>query len=251
MRRTGRRPSAVVQDALLDVLAYPAALRLDLERAQRCVRDTAVRRSDVSVDPRYGRWNPRQSACARADRLRHAPRRAARTVAVPGRVVVVGPRTGRGRSPPAGARARARARRRIGSPAPRAIPRSTSSRPTGVTFESFDDVYDAAPDLDSAYAEIAARARRRRGRARRGRVRGAGQPRGRRAHGRAAARPTDVDARARSRACRSPISRGCASASTRWTATRASSTARRHRRGRARGPAARSRSATTRSCSPT
>src|SRR5216117_28190 len=27
----------------------------------------------------------------------------------------------------------------------------------GITFESFDDVYDAAPDLETAYAEIAAR----------------------------------------------------------------------------------------------
>ncbi len=27
----------------------------------------------------------------------------------------------------------------------------------GITFTSFDDVYDAAPDLESAYAEIAAR----------------------------------------------------------------------------------------------
>jgi tetrapyrrole methylase family protein / MazG family protein len=27
----------------------------------------------------------------------------------------------------------------------------------GITFTSFDDVYDAAPDLESAYAEIATR----------------------------------------------------------------------------------------------
>jgi hypothetical protein len=54
-----------VQDALLDVLAYPAALRLTSNAANNAFVTRAVRRSDISVDPRYGRWNARQAAvCA-------------------------------------------------------------------------------------------------------------------------------------------------------------------------------------------
>jgi hypothetical protein len=54
-----------VQDALLDLLAYPAALKLTSNAANNAFVARAVRRSDISVDPRYGRWNPRQAAvCA-------------------------------------------------------------------------------------------------------------------------------------------------------------------------------------------
>ena len=51
-----------LQDALLDILAYPAALGLRTNAANTAFLTRAVRRSDISVDPRYGRWNARQAA---------------------------------------------------------------------------------------------------------------------------------------------------------------------------------------------
>ena len=91
----------------------------------------------------------------------------------------------------------------------RAIPRSTSSPPTASRSSRSTSVYDAAPDLEAAYArDRGARCVAAAARARRGRLRGAGQPGGRRAHGRAAAR--------RRRASRSSWSPGVSFADLAW-----------------------------------
>jgi hypothetical protein len=56
-------PTAI-QESLVDDFAYPVALGLDSDAALGAFVQRAVRRADVSVDPRYGRWNPRQGVCA-------------------------------------------------------------------------------------------------------------------------------------------------------------------------------------------
>jgi hypothetical protein len=53
-----------IQVALVDDFAYPVALGLDSDAALGTFVQRALRRADVSVDPRYGTWNPRQGVCA-------------------------------------------------------------------------------------------------------------------------------------------------------------------------------------------
>jgi hypothetical protein len=51
------------RDTLVDGNAYLQALGLTTQVKQRAFFTAALRRADISVDPRYGRWNPRQGLC--------------------------------------------------------------------------------------------------------------------------------------------------------------------------------------------
>lgn len=53
-----------LQDALVDDFAYPVALKLDSQNKFNAFVAQAVRKADVSVDPRYGRWSRTQGVCA-------------------------------------------------------------------------------------------------------------------------------------------------------------------------------------------
>ena len=170
-RRPGTHASSVpsststrraTKPCIVELQSYFVALGLDPPRRPAPSSRHWSRRPTCGVDPKYGFWNPRYGVCAR----RPAARRPARTSCGTGPGRRDWPRTGRCRPPPAGGARRAR----VGdAPVRRArcgIPQSTISSRAGVTFTSFDDVYDAAPDLESAYGEIAARLGRRRARAR-------------------------------------------------------------------------------------
>ena len=53
-----------IRESLVDDFAYPVALGLDSDAALGTFVQRALRRADVSVDPRYGTWNPRLGVCA-------------------------------------------------------------------------------------------------------------------------------------------------------------------------------------------
>jgi SurA N-terminal domain len=52
-----------LRDAFVDSNAYQAALKLDTDAKLSAFLTKAFRTADVTVDPRYGRWNPRQGVC--------------------------------------------------------------------------------------------------------------------------------------------------------------------------------------------
>ncbi len=144
---------APLEHALLDNYAYPKALGLDSDAKVAAFFTAKLKRSDIWVDPRYGFWSPRHGV-SRAVRLpeQQRGRRVARGDAGPGRRR--GPRTGRGRS-----RVAAGTRAAIEASAHRFVrthrhPAVADLEADGLAFESFDATYDAAPDLEHAYAEI-------------------------------------------------------------------------------------------------
>jgi hypothetical protein len=51
------------RDVIVDQNAYLEALGITTEQQQSDVLGPALRKADISVDPRYGRWNPRQGVC--------------------------------------------------------------------------------------------------------------------------------------------------------------------------------------------
>jgi hypothetical protein len=51
------------RETLVDGNAYLQALGLTTQAKQSAFFTAAVRRADVTVDPRYGRWNPNQGVC--------------------------------------------------------------------------------------------------------------------------------------------------------------------------------------------
>jgi hypothetical protein len=53
-----------LQRGLLDNYAYPVALGLDTQAKISAFLAAALRKAEISVDPRYGFWNPRQGVCA-------------------------------------------------------------------------------------------------------------------------------------------------------------------------------------------
>jgi hypothetical protein len=61
-KRYPHAPSSAL-DVLVDGVAYPQALGLDTDAKVSTFFQTAIPRADVSVDPRYGSWNPRQGVC--------------------------------------------------------------------------------------------------------------------------------------------------------------------------------------------
>jgi hypothetical protein len=50
-------------DTAVDYGLYQKALGLDTEAKASAFLTAALRKADVSVDPRYGSWNPRQGVC--------------------------------------------------------------------------------------------------------------------------------------------------------------------------------------------
>jgi hypothetical protein len=55
-------PSSAL-DILVDSNAYANALGLTTQQKQAAFFQPAVRRADVTIDPRYGRWNPAVGVC--------------------------------------------------------------------------------------------------------------------------------------------------------------------------------------------
>jgi hypothetical protein len=62
---TKRYPNAPASaiDVLVGGNAYVSALGLDTSAKQSAFFQAALRRSNITVDPRYGRWNPAQGVC--------------------------------------------------------------------------------------------------------------------------------------------------------------------------------------------
>jgi len=54
----------VLRDALVDDFAYPVAFKLSSQDAFNTFVANLARTADVTIDPRYGRWSPRQGVCA-------------------------------------------------------------------------------------------------------------------------------------------------------------------------------------------
>jgi hypothetical protein len=61
-KRFPHAPGSAV-DALVDYNAYVAAFGLDTATKQGTFFGTAIRRSHIAIDPRYGSWDPRQGVC--------------------------------------------------------------------------------------------------------------------------------------------------------------------------------------------
>ena len=223
---------------LVKTVGSQAAARTELQKA--------ARKAHVTIDERYGAWNQTQlgvcprAGCAASSRccLPRRSRSGARASSSSGSV----PRGPTTSSPPARDALESATVRFVRT---RRHPAVAELEAGGMTFTAFDDVYDAAPDLESAYARMVELL----------------VGRGCAACTRFPAIPPSPNARSccsasggsTSTSCpasRSPSSPGRAWGSTRWHVRAASST--RVRSTRSSSPArCSSRSATTRSCSPT
>ena len=237
-------------NALLDFYAHRIALGLNDQTAYQSFISKAVRDGNITVDPRYANVRAQGPVPAVGCPAASSGRAGRRPMA--GRVVAVGLGPAGAdhvlpvaRTALAGAATRFVRTRRHPAVVELEAEGMSGSRSTPSTTTPTD--LGCGVRARSPATLVAAR------RARRGRVRGARQPCGRRAHGRAAAGGGGARRRRagrRARACRSPISRGRTWVSIPSTAPHTSSTG-----VRSRPPSSRvrcsSRSATTRTCSPT
>jgi hypothetical protein len=62
-KRYPHAPASAI-DVLVDGNAYLGALGIDSNAKQSTFFRSALRRAHITVDPRYGRWNPSQGVCA-------------------------------------------------------------------------------------------------------------------------------------------------------------------------------------------